>query len=517
MENQIAVALWLRLEDTGRQFTSHRDRITIGRSAECDLTFPESRVLSRRHAVIFYRGENWYLTDCGSVNGTWLNHERLSPGEERPLKSGDVIELARTHKITFLHGLNPSPWGGNTVSLGGWKPPVEEAQRCGCCGAPVSGVFCHRCGTRVGIPPAPPVEPPLPSYGMAPATMPAPSAAPFPMTAPCEAPPPMTAYGMAPEPAPSIAPQPMPAPSAASAPAPKKLGLFAKLFGGKSQSAPAPRTSVPAVPAAPVPVTADDVQFRGTAPEAITPGEYFPVKIMMYREDDYQRADRESAAVADKATSASSSVYQAQLGQEFRICLQSPDLELDCETQYLRWNGKFAAADFEVYLPEDYGRRQLRLRGRVYSGDGVLTDLKLILQVGAAQPQNVVCEKVRLRSAFISYASADRARVVARIQGIQLACPDMDLFFDVESLRRGESWENRLYQEIAGRDLFYLFWSQNAASSEWVKKELQYALSRKTIDYIEPIPLEAPDICPPPDSLTGKHFNDWTLRYLNNL
>lgn len=92
----------------------------------------------------------------------------------------------------------------------------------------------------------------------------------------------------------------------------------------------------------------------------------------------------------------------------------------------------------------------------------------------------------------------------------------MDLFFDVESLRRGENWESRLYREISGRDLFYLFRSKNAAASDWVQKELQYALSQKTVDYIEPIPLEGPDICPPPESLMGKHFNDWTLRYLGN-
>ena len=146
----------------------------------------------------------------------------------------------------------------------------------------------------------------------------------------------------------------------------------------------------------------------------------------------------------------------------------------------------------------------------------MLTDLKLILQVQAPAVQQPVCEKVRLRSAFVSYASADRAKVVARIQGIQLACPDMDLFFDVESLRRGEHWEGRLYQEIADRDLFYLFWSSNAAASDWVRKELQFAVSRKSLDYIEPIPLEPPEICSPPESLSGKHFNDWTLRYLNN-
>lgn len=503
MENCTNIALRLRLDDAGREFTTDKHKITIGRSGEYELSFPESRVLSRRHAEIFYRDGAWYLRDCGSSNGTWLNGRRLEPREEQPLKPGDVIDLAHTHKLVFLEGNNPAPWRENTVTLGEIKPSEEKTGYCPCCGARVSGIFCALCGSRVDIQARPYSAPPRPAQAMRPGPMASPGMAPAPM----------------PSMAPSRAPAPMPSMAPSKAPAPKKQGLFSKLFGGKTApAAPAAPKAVPAVPAppAPAPVTPDDVQFRGTAPETINPGEYFPVKIMMYREDDYQRADRESAAVADRTKSASSSVFQAVKGQEFRIALQSPDIELDCETQNMRWNGKFAAADFEVYLPESYDRRQLRLRGRVYAGDAVLTDLKLILQISAAQPQNVVCEKVRLRSAFISYASADRAKVVARIQGIQLACPDMDLFFDVESLRRGENWENRLYQEIAGRDLFYLFWSQNAASSEWVKKELQYALARKTVDYIEPIPLEGPEVCPPPDSLMGKHFNDWTLRYLSN-
>lgn len=337
--------------------------------------------------------------------------------------------------------------------------------------------------------------------------------------------------GMAPPPAPSMAPSARPgmAPHAPAAAAPaKKPGLLGKLFGGKKTSEPAP--SRPAAPIAPVrpeappafvppqPAApqADDVQFRGAAPQNINPGEYFTVKIMMYREDDYARADRETAAVADQVKAASSGVFQASRGQNFRIVLQSPDIDLDAGDEILVWNGVFAAADFEVYLPDGYDRKQLRLRGRVYSGDAVLTDLKLILQVSAPAPQQVVCEKVRMQTAFISYASADRAKVVARLQGIMLARPDMDLFFDVESLRRGEAWEPRLYKEISQRDLFYLFWSHNAAASEWVRKELEYAVTQKTVEFIEPIPLEQPDVCPPPEILMCKHFNDWTLRYLNN-
>ena len=495
----------LRFSNGRDDFVSTAPYILIGRNADCDLSLPNARNVSRCHAKICMHLGKLYILDMNSANGTWLNGTRLVPNQEYQLNVGDVIELAKAETLTVVELWYPGAGAaGDTVSL-------EDYGRDACVassgpdwgnyrGFPDSG---RPFTSALEAPPCPPSMPPRPS-APPPAPMYAPSQAPAPSRAPVPPPAPMCA----PSQAPSVGRAPVPSQ------APKKKGGFlSSLFGGKKNSDPAPAASVPPVQE---PVTADDVQFRGTAPQTINPGEYFPVKIMMYREDDYARADRESAAVADKTKSASSSVFQATRGQQFRISLQSPDIPLDCETQILNWNGKFSTADFEVYLPEDYDRKQLRLQGRVYSGDAVLTDLKLILQIGAVQPVNVPCEKVLLRSAFISYASADRAKVVARIQGIQLACPDMDLFFDVESLRRGENWESRLYREISGRDLFYLFWSHNAAASDWVQKELQYALSQKTVDYIEPIPLEGPDICPPPESLMGKHFNDWTLRYLGN-
>lgn len=281
-------------------------------------------------------------------------------------------------------------------------------------------------------------------------------------------------------------------------------GLLAGLFGKKRE-----KNAVNFSP------RADDVQFRAAAPDSVIPGRYFTVKMMMYLDGDHARADREQQSLGDKIKAASSSIFKAKKNQQFRIVLQSPDTPLEDCSETLVWNGKYASTDMEVLLPQDYDKPQLRLRGRVYSGNAALTDLKLILEVNAAKGQNVDCEKCELRSAFISYASQDREKVVARIQGIQLACPDMDLFFDVENLRRGEHWQPRLFSEISKRDLFYLFWSRNAAQSEWVAKELAFALANKNTDYIEPIPLESPEVCPPPAALNDRHFNDWTLRYLN--
>lgn len=54
-------------------------------------------------------------------------------------------------------------------------------------------------------------------------------------------------------------------------------------------------------------------------------------------------------------------------------------------------------------------------------------------------------------------------------------------------------------------------WSRNAAESPWVSREWKYCYEQKGAEAIEPIPLEPPSNCPPPEELKGKHFNDRLL------
>jgi len=452
------------------EYVCTKSVVKIGKDKSCDLCFPGIRTLSTQQAAIFYRKASWYIRNISSSGDILVNGQRLPFGAKFRLSSGDKIQLGANVNLEVL------PLSGNGSR--------EARFSCMFCGYEITpGQRCPMCGEISNAP----------SYsGGTPESSPKPTVASVLLG---------TLIG-------SVGHGAFPSTPSAM------LELLAKGFGSKKVQKPAPSDS--SSPVQPVLPQSDDVQFRGAAPQNIRPGEYFNVKIMMYREDDYQRADRETAAVAAQAKEASSGIHQAKRGEQFRIVLQSPDLDLDSGEETLVWNGIFATADFEVFLPENYDRKQLRLRGRVYSGDAVLTDLKLILQICAAAPQQVVCEKVNLQTAFVSYASADREKVVARLQGVLLGRPDMDLFFDVESLRRGEAWEPRLYQEISRRDLFYLFWSRNAAASSWVHKELDYAVHQKTLEFIEPVPLESPDICPPPAALICKHFNDWTLRYLQN-
>jgi hypothetical protein len=89
--------------------------------------------------------------------------------------------------------------------------------------------------------------------------------------------------------------------------------------------------------------------------------------------------------------------------------------------------------------------------------------------------------------------------------------PDMDIFMDVLTLRSGDHWETRINEEIAARDVFYLFWSVAAIQSRWVEREWRTALVLRGLDHIDPVPLQPPAIAPPPAELSALHFNDWLL------
>ena len=63
---------------------------------------------------------------------------------------------------------------------------------------------------------------------------------------------------------------------------------------------------------------------------------------------------------------------------------------------------------------------------------------------------------------------------------------------------------------------FFVCWFSHAKRSRYVEAEWRYALEHKGEEGIEPIPIEPPNLCPPPVELNKKHFNDKLLNYINN-
>jgi DNA-binding CsgD family transcriptional regulator len=71
----------IRLSDLG---------VTIGRDPTNDVTLGGDKLVSRSHAEMVFRNEQWYLVDLGSRNGSVVNGRSA---HRYPLRDGDVIRI----------------------------------------------------------------------------------------------------------------------------------------------------------------------------------------------------------------------------------------------------------------------------------------------------------------------------------------------------------------------------------------------------------------------------------------
>jgi hypothetical protein len=69
--------------------------------ARPDVDLSADDAVSRRHAELRMRDGAAYLVDLGSTNGTIVNGDPITPGEERMLSDGDVIQLGERCVLTM--------------------------------------------------------------------------------------------------------------------------------------------------------------------------------------------------------------------------------------------------------------------------------------------------------------------------------------------------------------------------------------------------------------------------------
>lgn len=265
---------------------------------------------------------------------------------------------------------------------------------------------------------------------------------------------------------------------------------------------------------APEEVDIRKVEFSAVAPRTLVKGDYSLIHVVMYEEAFRRKVDSLVRDMGKPAQVASSGTHKVKAGSAVTVVLQSPDIPLDDNTGTGVWEGEYLDFPFSVCLPEDYRKRQVLFTASVYINDVIASKLKFIVNCASLFKQRIAVEHEDVLSAFVSYASEDRQLVAAVIMGMKKARPDMDLFFDVDSLRSGEAWEPAIFDEIDKRDMLFLCWSHFARESKWVEKEWRHALEQKGAEGIEPIPVELP-ICPPPEELGHKHFNDKYLYIIN--
>ena len=81
-----------------RQIPLKKKQYTLGRGNNSDIVFDVHKV-SRRHAVLFREGEDYWIIDKVSTNHVYVNGEQV---EKRQLISGDEISLSRDLTLLYL-------------------------------------------------------------------------------------------------------------------------------------------------------------------------------------------------------------------------------------------------------------------------------------------------------------------------------------------------------------------------------------------------------------------------------
>jgi hypothetical protein len=97
----------------------------------------------------------------------------------------------------------------------------------------------------------------------------------------------------------------------------------------------------------------------------------------------------------------------------------------------------------------------------------------------------------------------------------------INYFQDILTLNPGYRWEKEIYKHIDLAHIFFLFWSSNPKDSVGVLKEIDYALSRKGENDLNPpkiipIIIQKQPFIEPPERLRHLHFNDKLTYFLKD-
>lgn len=100
----------LRGPNAGSRFLLDSDLTLVGRHPDSDI-FLDDVTVSRRHAEFYRHGGVFTVRDVGSLNGTYVNRERI---EEVILYAGDEVQVGKFRLVFLLGPTAPAEYGGGS-------------------------------------------------------------------------------------------------------------------------------------------------------------------------------------------------------------------------------------------------------------------------------------------------------------------------------------------------------------------------------------------------------------------
>jgi pSer/pThr/pTyr-binding forkhead associated (FHA) protein len=84
---------------SGSRFLLDADVVNAGRHPDSEI-FLDDVTVSRRHAEFHRTGESFTVSDVGSLNGTYVNRDRI---DRVQLKDGDEVQIGK-YRLVFFSG-----------------------------------------------------------------------------------------------------------------------------------------------------------------------------------------------------------------------------------------------------------------------------------------------------------------------------------------------------------------------------------------------------------------------------
>lgn len=97
-----AMLLVQRGPDAGARFLLDTDVVTVGRHPDSDI-FLDDISVSRRHATFTRRANGYVISDLGSLNGSYVNRDRID--SDVVLSGGDEVQIGK-YRLIFFSGVS---------------------------------------------------------------------------------------------------------------------------------------------------------------------------------------------------------------------------------------------------------------------------------------------------------------------------------------------------------------------------------------------------------------------------
>ncbi|MCH9669929.1 MAG: toll/interleukin-1 receptor domain-containing protein [Gammaproteobacteria bacterium] len=242
---------------------------------------------------------------------------------------------------------------------------------------------------------------------------------------------------------------------------------------------------------------------------SVVPGAATCIDVWAYLPEQFERVLR----YAEGNEALPESVAQTLIAGDIPLTLDLhvPGIELGGSTNLLIWRGRPARSSFPLLIPrratpgKHTGTLEVRACGMrictiVFSltlDDWEATKV-VSLTAGCSIP----------RKAYASFVEEDRQAVEQRLRLLMALVPGLQVNTQGASRQDWSAWRRRMEHDVARDDAFYLFWSKRSAHSLRLTKEWEYALGRRGLSFIDPVPLDDPALVRPPPVLRSLRFDE---------